>query len=167
MSAKKTKSKQSENETTAVAPGAAATPKAPAAAAAAPEPILPSSLIGPEDVEVGMFVTLSETTHQFMPLDEMVGGNGSGPSGGAAARTLEPMQITMIAPGAGWPLRVVDVCLPFVFLVNAKGEHSAADLRRHRLAKLSARYGRITFAAQQPKRKKAAKKAHKKKGGKK
>jgi hypothetical protein len=42
----------------------------------------------------------------------------------------------------GVPLRVVEVCLPFVLVEQPSGKHQTLDTRRYRLARLSDQYAK-------------------------
>lgn len=54
----------------------------------------------------------------------------------------------MILPAAAEtvPFRVVEVCVPFVLVAEPDGAHRTLDLRRHRLARVSDRFGQRAFA---------------------
>ena len=95
----------------------------------------PSRLIGPEDVKPGQFVTIAEVTEQYVCFPD------AGPD-----TTPRVESVTLQPAGAGCPFRVEQVSLPFVLVVAPDGQRYAADLRRHRLARLSRRYGRAAFA---------------------
>ncbi len=103
----------------------------------------PSRLIGPEDLKVGQYVTVAETTWQLLCPSEDV------PCAGGPGVGVEPRlaHVTGWADGAGWPLRVIGVCLPFAFAQTATGDHVSLDLRRHRLSRLSRAYGDAVFGA--------------------
>lgn len=96
-----------------------------------------SRLIGPEDVKPGQFVTVAEVTEQYvyLPAEACVGGN------------VEPRvaAVTLRSAAAGWPFRVEQVSLPYVLVIAPDGERYAADLRRHRLARVRKRYGKAAF----------------------
>jgi hypothetical protein len=98
-----------------------------------------SRLIGPEDVRAGQYVTIAEKTWQILCI----------PDDACAAATAEPRigHVSGWPDEAGWPLRVVKVCLPYVFAETAAGGHVAVDLRCHRLSRLSKSYGRAVFEA--------------------
>ncbi len=97
-----------------------------------------SRLIGPEDVRPGQYVTVSEKTWQILCMPEACGGIAEEPW---------VAHVSGWPDGAGWPLRVVRVCLPYVLAVNAAGEHVTVDLRCHRLSRLSKAYGKAVFEA--------------------
>lgn len=91
--------------------------------------------IGPEDLRPDDYVTVTHTTYEFVsPFGDY-----------SFRRTLEPVRVTCIPPTAGAPLRVVEACVPFVLVRDADGRHQTLDLRRHRLVRLDADYGRRAF----------------------
>lgn len=100
-----------------------------------------SRLIGPEDLRPGQYVTVAEHTYQLLYTPDEYG------CAGGVATEPRIARVVGWAEGAGWPLRVVEVCLPYAFAVNAQGTHVALDLRRHRLSRLSGAYGRAAFDA--------------------
>ena len=97
-----------------------------------------SRLIGPEDVRAGQYVTLAEKTWQILCIPD-----------DCSAVAAEPRiaHVSGLPEEAGWPLRVLKVCLPYVFVENASGGHGMVDLRCHRLSRLSKSYGRAVFEA--------------------
>ena len=101
----------------------------------------PSRLIGPEDVRVGAFVTVSEQTFQMI----------APPDGCGVSPTLH--HITGVPWNAGTAYKVVGVCLPFVATIDRDGDAETFDLRRHRLALLSDSFGRQVFKKKEKTRK--------------
>ncbi len=95
-----------------------------------------SRSIGPEDIKAGDYVTIAHTTYELVP-DEC----------GSFQRELEPRRITIMSWEAGKPLKVVDVCLPFVLAKDPKGTHVTIDLRRHQLARLDDAFGKKAYKA--------------------
>lgn len=95
----------------------------------------PSRLIGPEDVRPGIYVTVSHETFEFVPRL-----HGKPEAGG-----VEPIRVTFIPHHAGRPFKVVSVCLPFVLVKDPWDRHHPFDLRCHRLARLSASFGKTAF----------------------
>ena len=94
-----------------------------------------SRFIGPEDVRRGDYVTITHTTCQVLPCDMAVTGG----------RDVEPIRVRALSEIAGWPLKVIGVCLPFVTTVDADGDHWTLDFRRHELARVARSYGQATF----------------------
>ena len=100
----------------------------------------PSRLIGPEDIRVGEYVTVSHVVYEWVSRDEHQ----------TLHRPIEPTRVTMMADDAGRPLRVVGVCQPFVLVEDPRGKHTTVDLRQHRLAKLSRDFGTHAFCRMRP-----------------
>lgn len=59
-------------------------------------------------------------------------------------RPIEPRRVRFLPDDVG-PMRVVEVCLPFVLVCAANGKHRTIDVRKCRLARVSERFGRKTF----------------------
>lgn len=98
-----------------------------------------SRLIGPEDVRAGQYVTIAEMTWQVLCVPD----DACGP----LAEEPRILHVTGWPEGAGWPLRIVKVCIPYVFAETVAGAHVTLDLRRHRLSRLSKSYGKAVFEA--------------------
>jgi hypothetical protein len=94
-----------------------------------------SRLIGPEDVRPGEFVTIAETTWQYVCL----------PCDDSFASEARICHVTGWPEASGWPLKILKVCLPYAFAETTSGTHVTLDLRRHRLSRLRKSYGREVF----------------------
>ena len=101
--------------------------------------------LAPEDVRAGDYVAVLDVEHEWAAAswwcDPPVG--------------AEPVVRVRFRPSeATAPLRVVDACLPFVFVEPPKGEPRTLDLRSVRLARLDRGYARRVWKAirQPPKR---------------
>jgi hypothetical protein len=103
----------------------------------------PSRFIGPEDVCVGDFVTVTDYTHQVAPCESEY----------TSDRELEPIRVQMMSPMAGWPMKVVAVSLPYVAIIDADGDHFSLDFRRQRLARVARSYGKAFFKSVRNERK--------------
>jgi hypothetical protein len=57
---------------------------------------------------------------------------------------VEPIRVTLM-PGQAQPMKVVEVCLPFVLVRKASGKHETLDVRRYRFARVSKEFGRKAF----------------------
>jgi len=91
--------------------------------------------IAPEDIAPGQFVTpLTKTLVRFPNLY----------SDDVYVNKTEPFPITYV-PRVRAPVRVVEVCLPFVLIETPKGKVRMIDLRRLRLARVSDRFGQAMF----------------------
>jgi len=106
--------------------------------------------LAPEEIRRGDFVTLLNVTYEV-------------PSyyWDADAMTLprdEPVRIRFVPESGGVPLKVRNVCLPFVLVKAPNGERQTLDVRKCRLARLDRAYAADAW--------KAYKKARSKKDGK-
>lgn len=54
----------------------------------------------------------------------------------------EPVRVRYLPRNAGEPLRVMAVCLPFVYVQNVKGNVAGIDIRQHELVRLDPKVGR-------------------------
>ena len=96
--------------------------------------------VAPEDLRRGDFVAVVHTTEEFLLV-----------AGGSWRPTIQTARATRIPDDAGQPLKVVQVCVPFVLVKLPDGQHRTLDLRRHRLARLDSSYGRKAFKRLGPK----------------
>lgn len=92
--------------------------------------------LGPEDVRAGQYVCVMNILCEHMPLWCLFEESWKDP---------EPVRMLMMAPDAGRPLRVVEVCVPFILVEEVDRSLRTLDLRRYRLAAVSERYGEKTF----------------------
>ncbi|MHC4996202.1 MAG: hypothetical protein ACYTGQ_14255 [Planctomycetota bacterium] len=102
-----------------------------------------SRFIGPEDVCVGDFITVTDCIHQISPFERM----------DTRDREVDPIRVEMMSRMAGWPLKVVAVSLPYVAIIDADGDHFSLDFRRHRLARVARSYGKALFKSVRAERK--------------
>lgn len=94
-----------------------------------------SRFVGPEDLREGDYVTITDVTCELVPLlcDE-------------SWRTRAEAIKVRLTPGcAGWPQKVVTICLPFVLVKDPRGVHGTIDLRRCRIARLTRDYRKEAF----------------------
>jgi hypothetical protein len=54
----------------------------------------------------------------------------------------EPVRVAWRTRSQGRPLKIKDVCLPFVFFESPEGEYESLDVRQCRLVRLDAGYAR-------------------------
>lgn len=109
--------------------------------------------LAPEDVRVGDGVTVSHVTVQILAAEDP-------PLGDDQNRLLHAR---MIPDCAGVPLRVQEVCLPFVVVRSPFGGSGVIDLRRHHLFWLEDRFTRRAFKRLAPDKQSKAKSKRKKK----
>ena len=89
-----------------------------------------ASPIAPEDIRRGFYVAVLHVIDQYHPCwfdsQSQVG----------------PVNIRMMPEDEPQPLKVTDVCLPFVTALKASGAVTTLDVRRHELARLNDTYAR-------------------------
>ncbi len=96
--------------------------------------------LAPEDIRRGVYVTLLHVMTEFLPFslcDE-------------PWRRPEIVRTLWLPHDGGVPMKVVEVCLPFVLVEKTDGTHTTLDVRRVRLAALSERFGRRAFKRIKP-----------------
>jgi len=85
-------------------------------------------MIAIDDIRPGMYVTpmsmIDEQAPFFTTICDERGSN------------RKPIRYRMISPGAGFPYKVIDACVPFVLAEDPEREHVVFDVRRYRLAHL-------------------------------
>jgi len=67
----------------------------------------------------------------------------------------EPISIRFRAPGAGSPMRVVAICLPFVFVKMPRYGHRTLDLRSVEVVRLDPHYARRAWRGLRGKKKRS------------
>ncbi len=93
-------------------------------------------VIAPEDLRPGLYIApLQVITERALRPWECDNAEQAG-------RVVRHVRLPGRAPT---PVRVVDVCLPFVLVQTPGGEHSLIDVRRFRLARVATRFGRRVF----------------------
>jgi hypothetical protein len=60
-------------------------------------------------------------------------------------KTPEVRRVSFTPATAKGPLKVVEVCLPFVLVMQVDGKHRVLDVRKCQLAELNERFGRKVF----------------------
>lgn len=96
--------------------------------------------LSPDDVAIGDYITITHMTYELIPP----------PCGDSWNKTIEPSRVTILHHDAGRPLKVIEVCIPFILTRDANGQHEPVDLRRCRIARLSQKYGKRLFKKQKP-----------------
>jgi hypothetical protein len=91
--------------------------------------------LAPEEVRAGDYVAV---LHEFCELIPFMCAESS------VLERGEPYRFRM-TPAQAAPLKVEEVCLPFVLVRSAQGRHTMIDVRRVRLARVSQRFGRAAF----------------------
>jgi hypothetical protein len=98
--------------------------------------------LAPEDIRAGSYVAILDVMEEYLPVWCLLEPYQKAPT--------EPLRFRWLPCDRGFcnqlaPMKVVEACLPFVFVRTAKGEHRTLDVRRHRLAQLPEDYGRKVF----------------------
>ena len=95
-----------------------------------------SKQLAPEDVRSGQFVCVLYIIDETIPFSC---------DADSSWRRTEPLRYRLLPWRGVRPMRVIDVCLPYVLVKRADGYHQTLDLRQHRLARVSERFGRLAF----------------------
>jgi hypothetical protein len=93
-------------------------------------------LLAPEDIRPGQFVAVLHVVDEYLPLGCLFGETWT---------PIEPLRVLWLPEPRGLPMKVLDVCLPFVLVKRPKGDCRTLDVRRQRLARVSTRFGRAAF----------------------
>jgi len=94
-----------------------------------------SCALAPEDIAVGDYVSLLQVTSEYLPCFMIED---------VAYHRIEPVRVAWLPCDAA-PMKVINVCLPFVLVRLAGGTHHTLDLRRCRLARVSPGFGKQAF----------------------
>ena len=100
--------------------------------------------LAPEDVRPGMFVALLHDVDEFLPFVYLTEAPGM--------REVELLRVSSL-PEYVQPMKVIEVCLPYVLVRCTNRRHRAIDVRRCRLARVTARFARAAFLAAKADRK--------------
>lgn len=92
-----------------------------------------SQALAPEDIRAGDYVSILHVLGEFLPLFIE-----------QPWQPVEPIRV-MLFPCSVQPMKVVEVCLPFVLVRKVNGKHETLDVRQHRLARVSKDFGRKAF----------------------
>jgi len=97
-----------------------------------------STAVAPEDLSHGCYIAVLHVIAEHIPF-----------ASGAEffEKHSEPIKIRWLAGPGSPPMKVIDICLPFVLVRQPNGKIRTLDVRRHRLARLSEAYGRRAFRA--------------------
>lgn len=66
----------------------------------------------------------------------------------------EPVRVRLCGPCVGKPLKVKEICLPYVLVKRPDGRYGTLDMRRYRLVRLSHGYAKMAWKQYRKKRKK-------------
>ena len=96
-----------------------------------------SQPIAPEDIRSGDFVSVLHVICEFLSVSPC--------DGIPAWQEIEVRRVHLMPWKTEAPMKVVEVCLPYVLVQQPDGSHRTLDVRRARLARVSQRFGRRTF----------------------
>ena len=90
--------------------------------------------LAPEDIRPGLYVAVLYVIGEHLSgtaLDE------------PTWRRVEPVRVQWLQPlwFGGHPMKVIDVCLPYVLVREADGDYQTLDVRRFRLARVTRKFG--------------------------
>ncbi len=91
------------------------------------------SSLAAEDIRRGYYVAVLHNIEQYMPwcLDVL-----------SSSKRTEPIKVRLVPEDEAQPLKVLEVCLPFVTARKADGSLVTLDVRRQELARLDDDYAR-------------------------
>ena len=91
------------------------------------------SLLAAEDIRIGNYVAVLHNIEQYIPycLDRL-----------PSSRRIEPISVRLVPEDEAHPLKVLEVCLPFVTARKHDGSLVTLDVRRQELARLDDGYAR-------------------------
>jgi hypothetical protein len=92
--------------------------------------------LAPEDVRAGDYICVMKVLQEYMPFWAILEESWKKP---------ELIRLTWMPADSGTPLKVVEVCIPFVLVQQVDGTHKTLDLRRHGVGRLSDRFGSRAF----------------------
>lgn len=104
--------------------------------------------LAPEDIRPGYYVGILYVVGEYVPWLAIEEGGW---------RRVEPMRIQLLPRFGDHPMKVLDVCLPYVLVKDTDGDCRTLDVRRYRLARVTRRFARTAFErvrAQRKRRKK-------------
>lgn len=93
-------------------------------------------LLAPEEVRAGDYICVMKVLQEYMPFWAIFEESWEKP---------ELIRLTWMPAESGTPLKVIEVCIPFVLVQQVDGSHKTLDLRRHGVGRLSERFGSRAF----------------------
>lgn len=97
----------------------------------APLESLTARPLAPEDVVCGQYVSIRHTVGEYLPC----------PDSAEPWKTPRIVRVEWL-PGSNAPMKVLEVCVPFVLVKLPNGRPVMLDTRRYRLLQLAPRFGR-------------------------
>lgn len=93
--------------------------------------------LAPEDIRPGDHVCVLQVLQEYLPLWCLFESD--------TWKDPQPLRFRWLPADGDTPLRVIEVCVPFLLVEQVDGSHRTLDLRRHRLARVSEQFGRRAF----------------------
>ena len=112
-----------------------------------------AATVAPEDLRCGKFVAALNEVVEYAPFlwrDSI------------PVEHEEPIRLRFLSAGGGIPLRIVAICLPFVFVKSPYGQSFTIDVREYQLVRIKKRYAKIVWKNLREHRVKKKKKKKKK-----
>jgi hypothetical protein len=119
--------------------------------------------VAPEDLVRGEYVAILNETYEYVSFLWNCDSTVLPPN--------IPIKIQWQSQSEGMPMKIVDICLPFIFIKEPNGTHRSLDMRKYQLVRLDESYAKrvwdILDTRKDEKSKKKSKKRRKKKKAKK
>ncbi|WP_437203645.1 hypothetical protein [Planctomicrobium sp. SH664] len=98
--------------------------------------------VGPEDLRCGDFIAVLQEVVEVptFPAGECF----------VESSAMTPQRYSYCPRRPAGPLRIEALCLPFVFVRNAKGQHRTLDIRLSQLARLDEDYSKTVWKLMRP-----------------
>jgi len=93
--------------------------------------------IAPEDLQPEMYIAVTRVTVEYGP--SFCSDTTMLPDG------FKPKEVSYLPYPGGVPLKVIEVCVPFVLVELPNRRCQTIDLRRVEIARVSKRYGKTSF----------------------
>ena len=92
--------------------------------------------LAPDDIRPDQYVAVLHVIREFAPCADYTD------YAETSWRPIEPVRIRLTPRYTAHPMKVIDVCLPYVLVKEADGDIWTLDTRRHQLARVTGRFGR-------------------------
>lgn len=89
--------------------------------------------LAPEDIRPNHYVALLYVVDDYVSCGDIAEGSW---------RQVEPTRVRTVPPYTPPPMKVIEVCLPYVLVKEADGDVRTLDVRRYHLARVTSRFGR-------------------------
>jgi len=96
-----------------------------------------AATIAPEDMNCGDYIAMLNVVYQYPSFLWCCDSSSVEPD--------EPVQVQFRAPGAGTPLKIKAICLPFVCVKSPKGGTQTLDVRQYQFVRLAPEYAKAVW----------------------